>query len=470
MSQTKTAISNGASPGLQGPASTRFSSYEPPESRLNVIIVGAGIAGVALAGLLGHSGHNVTVLETAPAIAEVGAGLACAPNVSRLINHWGLNDRILKNATALKATNIVRWENGELLCSAPLMPAVQQRYGAPQYVIHRADLFGSLLEWAQAVAELRVNSTVVSVDFDIPSITLSDGTVLEADVIVGADGMKSVCRRMMAQQLGLVNQTVPTGDAAFRALLPVERIKDPDLRAFVTTEESTRWIGKGGHIQAYPIRNGTLYNMVMVHPDTGFTEESWTARASKAKILEHYGDWDVHRLGKLIDQIPDDNIMEWRLCQHEPLPMWRHGKVVLMGDACHPMLPYVGQGAAQSLEDAAVLHLAFNRIRTSTPGHLELLLKTYEVARRSRAEKVVSISGINRSVLHLPDGPEQQIRDGRFRAVATGGDNPDLFANLETQSFLLNHDPEKDFRDNFDVFVQEAAEKQRDIPAGVSSL
>lgn len=194
-------------------------------------------------------------------------------------------------------------------------------------------------------------------------------------------------------------------------------------------------------------------SQVMVHPDTGFSEESWTARASKAKILEHYGDWDVGRLGKLIDQIPDENIMEWRLCQHSPLPTWTHGKVVLMGDACHPMLPYVGQGAAQSLEDAAVLHLALNRVQISTSGHLELLLKAYEVARKSRAERVVSISGTNRRVLHLPDGPEQEARDEKFRGVAQGGDNPDLFANLEIQRFLLDHDPEKNFRDNFESKV-----------------
>lgn len=188
MAQTSMALSNGASPKGQRVDANKFDAYESPESRLNVIIVGAGIAGVALAGLLGHSGHKVTVLETAPAIAEVGAGLACARNVSRLISHWGLDDRILKHTTALKATNIVRWENGELLCSAPLMPGVQERHEAPQYVMHRADLFGALLAWAQEGAELRVNATVVAVDFQTPSVTLTDGTVLESDVVVGADG------------------------------------------------------------------------------------------------------------------------------------------------------------------------------------------------------------------------------------------------------------------------------------------
>jgi salicylate hydroxylase len=155
---------------------------------LKIIIVGAGIAGLALAGLLGHSGHDVIVLEAAPKIAEVGAGITCSPNLTRLLSRWGLDNRLEKKVDSLTHVNLRRWEGGQFLGASPLMPRAQIRHGAPQYVIHRADLHKALMDEAESVAEIRVNSVVVSVDFDKPSVTLLDGTVLEADLIVGADG------------------------------------------------------------------------------------------------------------------------------------------------------------------------------------------------------------------------------------------------------------------------------------------
>lgn len=150
--------------------------------------MGAGIAGLALAGLLGRAGHEVVVLEAAPKIAEVGAGITCSPNLTRLLSRWGLDDRIQKHTDYLSHVNLRRWEGGELLGAAPLMPEVQKKHGAPQYVIHRADLHKALMDEAQTVAEVRVNSMVMAIDFEKPSVTLMDNTVLEADLIVGADG------------------------------------------------------------------------------------------------------------------------------------------------------------------------------------------------------------------------------------------------------------------------------------------
>lgn len=149
-----------------------------------------------------------------------------------------------------------------------------------------------------------------------------------------------------------------------------------------------------------------------------------------------------------MDLIPDDNVLIWHLCQHEPLPTWVMGKVVLLGDACHPMLPYVGQGAAQAIEDVAVLHLALDRI--STTEDLQVLLKAYELARKPRSEHIMSISGDNRITLHLPDGPEQQERDRKFGGVSKKGDNPDLHGDPKMQKFLWDYDPEKEFLANIE--------------------
>ncbi|KAJ9645517.1 hypothetical protein H2204_001097 [Knufia peltigerae] len=404
---------------------------------MEIIIVGAGIAGLALAGLLGRSGHKVTVLEAAPAISEVGAGLTCSPNLTRLLSRWGHDAEIRKHIDVLSQISLRRWEKGEFLGAAPLMPRVEELHGAPQYVAHRADIHKVLLEDAATVSELRVNSMVTAVDFFAPSVTLSDGITLRADLIVGAD-----------------DKATPTGDAAYRACIPLDEINDPELREFVTERVATRWMGGGRHVQAYPIRHGQLYNMVLCHPDTDISEESWTAKASKQRVLENFADWDTGRLQKLLDLIPEDNVLEWRLCQHDPLPTWILGKLVLLGDACHPMLPYNAQGAAQAVEDVAVLHLAIDRVKK--PSDLPALLKAYELARKSRSEFIMLQSGVTGKALHLHDGPEQQARDQKFGSVSQGGDNPDLLGDAATQTFLWDHDPEQHFLDNIEALLQSA--------------
>ncbi|KAH7310133.1 putative salicylate hydroxylase [Rhexocercosporidium sp. MPI-PUGE-AT-0058] len=425
-----------------GHCNVENSPSAPPQTLLNIIIVGAGIAGLALAGIMGSSGHTVTVLEAAPAIGEVGAGIYCSPNLTRLLSRWGLDSYIRKYTDSLTHIKLRRWEHGEFLGAAPLMPEVEKIHGAPQYVIHRADLHRALMANAETVAEVRVNSMVTDVDFEKPCVTLSDGRVLEADLVVGADGMKSICRRLLYLKQGLVDKPRPTGNAAFRACIPLDVIEDEELRSFMTEPVANRWMGPGRHVQAYPIRHGKLYNMVMCHPDTGFSEESWTAKASKQEILDHFGSWDPVRLRKILDYVPDENVMKWRLCEHEPLHTWVVGNVVLLGDACHPMLPYVAQGAAQAIEDVAVLHLALNRI--SNLGDIPVLLKAYELARKPWAETIVETGG-----RHL-------ARDQKFKAISQGGDNPDLLGDAKTHSFLWGHDPEHDFLENFESLIKQA--------------
>lgn len=183
----------------------------------------------------------------------------------------------------------------------------------------------------------------------------------------------------------------------------------------------------------------------MCHPDPGFTEESWTSKASKKELLDNFGNWDAQYLRKLVDLIPDDSVLVWQLCVHDPLPSWMMGKVVLLGDACHPMLPYVAQGGAQAIEDAAVLHLALDQV--SSIKDLPVYLKAYEYARKPRAEHIAGLAGLNRDILHLPDGLEQQERDRKFAAVAQGGENPDLLGHADIQRLLWGHDPEKEYLD-----------------------
>ncbi|GFF81823.1 6-hydroxynicotinate 3-monooxygenase [Aspergillus lentulus] len=406
---------------------------------LEVVIVGLtgiGIGGMAAALALGQRGHHVIVLESAPKLMEVGAGIQGSPNMLTLFDRWGVSPLIHAKDVALEYIHVRRWQDGSLLGTMP----VNKSYGQ-QVVVHRADLHNALIEKAIALenVQVRVNSTVTRVQFDPPAVTLADGTVVQADVVLAADGIKSSIRD---QLLGKdATKAIPTGDAAYRIMLPRSAMEnDPELKQLIDEPQATRWIGPYRHIIAYPVRNHQLYNIVLLHPDRTDVEESWTTRGSKQMMVDDYRGWD-RRVTKLIDLVKDNEVLEWKLCQHPPLKTWIKGRVALLGDACHPMLPYVGQGAAQAVEDAAALGVLLSTI--SSRREIPLALAVYERSRKHRAETVQQSGTVNRATLHLPDGPEQQARDDQFRASMNGASNPDKWADLETQKFLWGWDAEK---------------------------
>ena len=160
------------------------------KTHFNVLVVGAGLGGLALAYVLGKSGHKVTVVEAAPTIGEVGAGINCMPNLARVLTRWGLDPVLRRHTMSLTRVDLRRWETGEFLGAATVMPEVEKRHGASQYSVHRADIHKALMDDVQNLSntEIRANSMVVGVDFEKPSVTLQDGTVTTADIIVGADG------------------------------------------------------------------------------------------------------------------------------------------------------------------------------------------------------------------------------------------------------------------------------------------
>ncbi|KAJ6070103.1 hypothetical protein N7499_011990 [Penicillium canescens] len=402
---------------------------------LEVIVVGAGIGGMAAALTLGLRGHHVVILEAAPKLMEVGAGIQVSPNMLRLFDRWAVSDLIHGQDVALEHIHVRRWENGKLLGTMP----VNKTFGQ-QVVIHRADLHNAIIDRALALpnVELRVNSPVTDVQFDPASVTLANGTVVRGDIVVGADGIKSTIRSRLLEDSSL--KAIPTGDAAYRIMLPREIMeKDPELKELIDQPEATRWLGPSRHIIAYPVRNHQLYNVVLLHPDEQGSEESWTTKGSKQAMVDNYNGWDS-KVRKLIDLVDDNEVLEWKLCLHRPLRTWIRGSVALIGDACHPMLPYVAQGAAQAVEDAAALGVLLSNI--TSRAEIPLALSAYERSRKQRAETVQQSGSENRITLHLPDGPEQVARDAQFLASASG-ENPDKWSDRRTQEFLWAWDAEE---------------------------
>ncbi|KAJ5937279.1 Monooxygenase FAD-binding [Penicillium verhagenii] len=386
---------------------------------LDVVIVGAGIGGMAAALTLGLRGHRVVVLEGAPKLMEVGAGIQVSPNMLRLFDRWGVSDLIHAQDVALEHIHVRRWEDGSLLGTMP----VNKTFGQ-QVVIHRADLHNALIDKALELknVELRVDSIVTSVEFSPASVTLANGTVVRGDVVIGADGIKSTIRGHLLDDSSI--KAIPTGDAAYRIMLPRSVMEaDPELKQLIDEPQATRWLGPSRHIIAYPVRNHELYNVVLLHPDRQEVEESWTTKGSKQAMVDNYRGWD-QTVRKLIDLVDDDEVLEWKLCLHSPLKTWIRESVALIGDACHPMLPYVAQGAAQAVEDAAALGVLLSNITSR-----------HEIP---RALQVLKIASLCISLTDLIKSPATS----NSRAAATGS-NPDKWSDRETQKFLWGWDAEQ---------------------------
>ncbi|PBP16227.1 salicylate hydroxylase [Diplocarpon rosae] len=429
---------------------------------LKIVIAGAGIGGLAAAVGLKKAGHDVVMVEQSREIGEVGAGIQMAPNATRIMRRLGLLETMMQKADVLDKISIRRWEDNSQLGTAPVGVAVEERYHAPMCVIHRGDLQAILL---QAVKDLnvpiRLGCKVVAADASFSArVQLASGEWLSGDVVICADGIKSAIRRQMAGHYGVKDEPCPTGDAAYRVLIPKEKLKnDQTALKMLSQNIAIRWMGSGGHIMAYPIRHNTLYNIVLIHPEkpSQAAEESWTSKGDKNEMLDTYRAWNDTFKG-LLEFVPDGEIMEWTLNTHLPLPSWTVNKCVLLGDACHPMLPYVAQGAAQAIEDASVLTTALSLI--SSPSEIETALQVYELVRKDRAEKIQNSAASTGKALHLPDGEEQRRRDDAIRASMKDANerDPDMWVDRQWQDFMWGVDVMKECVEGWDALVAKVGE------------
>ncbi|MCS5478211.1 FAD-dependent monooxygenase [Corynebacterium sp. YIM 101645] len=387
---------------------------------VKVAIVGGGIGGLSAAVLLLQQGHDVTVFEQAPEIKEVGAGLVMAPNAVRLLRRMGALDRFTSTAVQLEqGWEFRRWDNGTVLSVENLDTRCQELYGEHTYVSHRADLLEAIGELFPP-ERLHLGSRVADVaqDADGVTLTMEDGTIHTAEILIGADGVHSVVR----QHLVGTSPAEDSGMSAFRSLVPVDKAPE-----FARRPAQTLWIGPEHHLVHYPVSSGKYINLVAFAPAGAYTRESWTATVDLEEFQAEFTGWDP-RLEELIANAERPG--RWALLDRAPLKQWSYGRITLMGDAAHPMFPFFAQGAAQAIEDAAVLADSVTRFSDD----LETALINYQDRRIERATRLQEASHARKDINHLPDGPEQQARD----AALNEGDP------LVKSGWIYSYDPAQD--------------------------
>ena len=369
-----------------------------------VLIAGGGIGGLTAALCLAEAGFEVSVFEQSAEFGEIGAGIQLSPNCTRVLHHLGLEPALASCAFLPEGMEFRTWKSGKVIGSSLLGQSVWKRYGFPYYHVHRADLLRVLAEAATArtsAIELKTGSAMTGFEQADRVHATVGGTKYEGDALIGADGIHSAVR---AQLFG---DDAPqfTGNVAWRALVPTERLPKGLVRPMATA-----WWGPHRHFVHYYLRSGTLLNCVCVVEKTGWEVESWTERGEFEELKSDFAGWHED-IQALIDNMDRNTLYKWALHDRAPMARWGEGAVTLIGDACHPTLPFMAQGAAMAIEDAAVLAGCLAGDDSVPRG-----LRRYEDLRRQRTAEVQAGSRRNAKLFHLT-GVKAWLRNRATRRV-----------------------------------------------------
>jgi salicylate hydroxylase len=346
-----------------------------------VVVIGAGIGGIAAAAALRKLGVEAAVYERAPDLGEVGAGVQIGPSGVKVLRALGLEPTL--EGLAFEPTEIVSvdWQTASQRFRQPLKSIATKQFGAPYITAHRADLHRLLrAQVPDSLITLNARCTGVSSSDRCAVATFADGSQVEADLIVGADGIRSVVRECL---FGAAPARF-TEQIGWRAILPIELVPTRvglDKTVRIERTEYVGWIGPVGHVICYPIRGGNLYNMFVGRVSSEWAEESWTAPSTKEEMLTAFAGWNEALLGMLGNV---EHVFKWGIYDRDPLTHWTRGRVTLLGDAAHPMMPTLAQGASITLEDA----YTFARNVARCASDPAAALKAYESERIDRARRV----------------------------------------------------------------------------------
>ncbi|HVV93185.1 MAG TPA: FAD-dependent monooxygenase [Hyphomicrobiales bacterium] len=355
-----------------------------------ILIVGAGLGGLSAALALLRRGFDVEIFEQASKLGEVGAGVQISSNGTRVLYELGVGQELEKLAFTPAGKEVRLWNTGQTWKLFDLGTIAIERFGSPYFTLHRADLHRVL---ADAVLRMKPNAVHLSSscvgleqDADGVRLKLQTGEEVVGAALIGADGVHSRVREILFGD----DEATFSGVMSWRGVVPMEQLPDRLRRSF-----GVNWIGSGGHVVHYPLRGGELmnFNACVERPD--WQVESWTMRGTTEECRNDFKGWhdDVHALFSCVP-----NPHKWALFHRRPLERWTVGRVTLLGDACHSMMPYLAQGAVMALEDGLVLARALEQ----SDGAVEEGLARYEEARRERTHRVVERSAENVIRFHNP--------------------------------------------------------------------
>jgi salicylate hydroxylase len=369
-------------------------------SRPRVAVVGGGIGGLTLAIALRRRGVAVTVYEQAPEFREIGAGVALSANATRLLRRLGVGEALEAVSVQPSALVVRRWRDGEIVVSHAMGARYRDEFGAPYYGVHRGAL-QRVLTAALGDDAVRLGHRCVAVAGDAGEarIEFEDGARASADVVVGADGVHSAVRSHVAG----ARAPVFSGTVGYRGLVPVE-----DLPSLPDPTPLQFWAGPRRHLLHYSIEGGAVINFLAVVRQPEWTSPEWVEPCAVEEAFAAFAGWHPAAT-EMVGAV--DEISRWALHDHAPLERWRAGRVVLIGDAAHAMLPHQGQGANQTIEDAAVLA---RLLAEAGRDGVDAALDRYEALRRPRTRRVQRWSRLVADWMHLPDGPAAARRDARL--------------------------------------------------------
>jgi salicylate hydroxylase len=373
---------------------------KPMDRPLRVGIIGGGIGGVALSRALMLRGIECHVFERAAAFGEVGAGVQMTPNGVKVLRALGLAEPLAKVGFLPQAMVGRNWRSARELFRTPLKGHCPELYGADFYHVHRADLHSILsAHLEKGGATLGVRCVSVRDEGDKSVAVFDNGMEYEADLIVGADGLRSVVR----DALWGAETAKFTGHMCWRALVPVDKFPLPYV-----SPDSSFWMGPHGHLVTYYVNGGKSVNIVAVNESKDWVEESWNKPSSREELMAAYEGWHPNII-ELFSRT--ENVFKWGLFDRDPMTAWSKGRITLLGDAAHPMLPFLSQGAAMAIEDGYVLAEALSKYGRDIPA----ALKAYEAERLPRTSRVQLEARERGRTYHLPSPWAQFKRDLAYR-------------------------------------------------------
>ncbi|WP_299452909.1 FAD-dependent monooxygenase [uncultured Pigmentiphaga sp.] len=352
------------------------------DSKLPILIAGAGIGGLAAALALLRRGFDVEIYEQAEELREVGAGVQISPNGSRVLANLGVLEEVRATSCETEGKEIRLWSTGQTWKLFDLGAEAVRRFGYSYFTAYRVDLHNALVEGVRSIKPDAIHLASRCIGFEQNKhgvvLHLESGESTRGKALIGADGIHSTIR----SQLFGSDRATFADMMAWRAVIPMEKVPQ-HLRRPV----GTNWVGPGGHVIHYPLRRGELMNFVGYLERTGWVAESWNIRGTTADCAADFIGWhdDVQELIQAIDAP-----FKWGIVRRPPLSKWTVKRVTLLGDACHAMFPLLAQGANVALEDGVVLARCLEHDRD-----VETALQRYELARRERAYRIVDGSAEN---------------------------------------------------------------------------